>query len=247
MSVKNNPIEEIYKCSILNRNEGAVGGVPKCILVFYGVGGGGDIETPSQISSSLSMSSQDLTRLYNDYLENGTNSKLFENIFSKMELRNIATYDIQVYMINFKIYSDDSIDVTKRKIMLAIKSVIDGGGDIGSNASQVLPQDYAYDEMYLFAKTPVTFDSNDVYHKMIEREHQQDKNADLDFLKTHLIGYSSNSSLPIDIKDNWNNWNNGSENILSRLKSLNAKNIFQDVPIGQSIPSNTYANPFFLE
>lgn len=236
MSIKNNPIEEIYKCSILNRHEGVLGGLPKCIFVFYGVGIGVDLD----VETSSSMSSEDLTRLYNDYIENGTNSKLFENIFSKMELKNIATYGIQVYMINFKIYSDDCIDVIKRKIMLAIKSVTGGGG--GESQLQ-LPPDYAYDEMYLFSKTPVTFDSNEVYHKMIEqsfinneREHDDDKNAELDFLKTYLIGYSSEGQ-PIGVD---------SENILSRLKSLNAKNMFQDVPIGQSIPPNAYVNPFFF-
>ena len=111
MSSKNNPIEEIYKCSILRRYEGVTGGVPKYIFVFYG-----EPETELAPPSS-EMSSEVLTRLYNAYIEDGSNSKLFENIFSKMELKNIATYDIQVYMIPFKIYSDDSIDVVKRKIM----------------------------------------------------------------------------------------------------------------------------------
>ena len=36
MSSKKNPIEEIYKCSILTRRKGVDGGVPKCIFVFYG-------------------------------------------------------------------------------------------------------------------------------------------------------------------------------------------------------------------
>ena len=71
-----NPIEEIYKCSILNGNSAVPGGVPKCILVFYG-------------SNELIISKTEtsLTQLYNEYIENGSNSKLFENIFSKMELK----------------------------------------------------------------------------------------------------------------------------------------------------------------
>ena len=115
---KQNPIEEIYKCSILRRHERVAGGVPKCIFVFYG-----EPETELATSSSPELSSEVLTRLYNAYIEDGSNSKLFEDIFSKMELKNIATYNIRVYMIPFKLYSDDSIDVVKRKIMLAIKCV----------------------------------------------------------------------------------------------------------------------------
>ena len=177
-----NPIEEIYKCSILRRHERVAGGVPKCIFVFYG---NPDTELPLPLASSSEMSSEVLTRLYNAYIEDGSNSKLFENIFSKMELKNIATYDIQIYMIPFKLYSDDSIDVVKRKIMLAVKSVPD-------------LSDYAYDEMYLFSKTPVTFDSNEVYHKITELgltkdEHEHDKTNELDFLKTYLMGYTSST------------------------------------------------------
>ena len=153
MSSKINPIEEIYKCSILRRHESVAGGVPKCIFVFYG-------EPETEVASSSEMSSEVLTRLYNAYIEDGSNSKLFEDIFSKMELKNIATYDIQVYVIPFKLYSDDSIDVVKRKIMLAIKSV----PELSEYAA-------AYDEMYLFSKTPVTFDSNEVYHKMTQFIH----------------------------------------------------------------------------
>ena len=220
-----NPIEEIYKCSILRRHERAAGGIPKCIFVFYGNPETADTDLAS---SSSKMSSEVLTRLYNAYIEDGTNSNLFEDIFSKMELKNIATYDIQVYMIPFKLYSDDSIDVVKRKIMLAIKSVPE-------------LSEYAYDEMYLFAKTPVIFDSNEVYHKITELEltkdeHEHDKTIELDFLKTYLMGYSSSRG-ELD----------GIDNILSTLKGLNGREMFKDVPIGQSIPSNMFVNPFFFD
>ena len=128
MSSKRTPIEEIYKCSILRRREGIAGGVPKCIFVFYGKGLHG-IEAAAAAefasSSSSEMSSEVLTRLYNAYIEDGSNSKLFEHIFSRMELKNIATYDIRVYMIPFKLYSDDSVDVVKRKIMENNKQVRD--------------------------------------------------------------------------------------------------------------------------
>ena len=92
-----NPIEEIYKCSILNRNGAVPGGVPKCILVFYGS------------NELIPKKETSLTQLYDAYIENGSNSKLFENIFSKMELKNIATYNIQVHIIDFKIYSDPNL------------------------------------------------------------------------------------------------------------------------------------------
>ena len=220
-----NPIEEVYKCSILRRHESVAGGVPKCIFVFYG---NPDTDLPLPLASSSEMSSEVLTRLYNAYIEDGSNSKLFEHIFSKMELKNIATYDIQIYMIPFKIYSDDSIDVVKRKIMLAVKSVPD-------------LSDYGYDEMYLFSKTPVTFDSNEVYHKITELgltkdEHEHDKTNELDYLKTYLMGYSSSIGETGRV-----------DNILSTLKGLNGREIFKDVPIGQSIPLNMFVNPFFFE
>ena len=225
-SKQQNPIEEIYKCSILRRHESIVGGVPKCIFVFYGES---ETKLASSSSSSSEMSSEVLTRLYNAYIEDGSNSKLFEHIFSKMELKNIATYDIQVYMIPFKLYSDDSIDVVKRKIMLAIKSVPE------------LSEYAVYDELYLFSKTPITFDSNEVYHKITELgltkdEHEHDKTNELDFLKTYLMGYSSSTGEPSRV-----------DNILSTLKGLNGRELFKDVPIGQSIPSSMFVNPFFFE
>ena len=236
MYSKKNPIEEIYKCSILRRYEGVTGGVPKYIFVFYGASAGIEEVDSELTSSSSEMSSEILTRLYNAYIEDGSNSKLFEHIFSKMELKNIATYDIKIYMIPFKVYSDDSIDVVKRKIMLAIKSVPAATAD---------PElyDYAYDEMYLFSKTPVTFDSNEVYHKMTELaltkdNRERDKTSELDFLKTYVMGYNSSNGEPVDV--------GGVENILSSLKALNAREMFKDVPIGQSIPSNAYVNPFFF-
>ena len=234
MSSKKNPIEEIYKCSILRRYEGVTGGVPTYIFVFYG-------EPETELAPSSEMSSEILTRLYNAYIEDGSNSKLFEHIFSKMELKNIATYDIQVYMIPFKVYSDDSIDVVKRKIMLAIKSIITAAATAATTDPKL--SDYAYDEMYLFSKTPVTFDSNEVYHKMTELaltkdNRERDTKAELDFLKTHVMGYSSSNGEPVDV--------GGVENILSSLKALNAREMFKDVPIGQSIPSNAYVNPFFF-
>jgi hypothetical protein len=222
-SKKQNPIEEIYKCSILRRHESVVGGVPKYMFVFYG-------EPETEIASPTSeMSSEVLTRLYNAYIEDGSNQKLFEHIFSRMELKNIATYDIQVYMIPFKLYSDDSIDVVKRKIMLAVKNVPE------------LSEYAAYDEMYLFSKTPVTFDSNEVYHKITELgltkdEHEHDKTNELDFLKTHLMGYSSSTGQPGRV-----------DNILSSLKELNGREMFKDVPLGQSIPSKMFVNPFFFK
>jgi hypothetical protein len=224
-SKQQNLIEEIYKCSILRRHESVAGGVPKCIFVFYG-----KPETAeTDLASSAEMSSEVLTQLYDAYIDDGSNSKLFEDIFSKMELKNIATYDIQVYMIPFKLYSDDSIDVIKRKIILAIKSV------------PQLSEYAAYDEMYLFSKTPVTFDSNEVYHKLTEMEmtkdeHEHDKTIESNFLKTYLMGYSSSSGELGRV-----------DNILSTLKMLNGREIFKDVPIGQSIPSNIFVNPFLFD
>ncbi len=177
------------------------------------------------------MSSEVLTRLYNAYIEDGSNSKLFEDIFSKMELKNIATYDIRVYMIPFKLYSDDSVDVVKRKIMLAVKSVPE------------LSEYAAYDELYLFSKTPVTFDSNEVYHKITELgltkdEHEHDKTNELDFLKTYLMGYTSSSGQEQPGRV---------DNVLSTLKEFNGREMFKDVSIGQSIPSKMFVNPFFFE
>ena len=218
-SKKQNPIEEIYKCSILRRHESVPGGVPKSIFVFYG--------DPEPSSPSSEMSSEVLTRLYNAYIEDGSNSKLFEDIFSKTELKNIATYDIRVYMIPFKLYSDDSVDVVKRKIMLAIKSVPE------------LSDYTAYDEMYLFSKTPVTFDSNEVYHKITELSlNEHDKPSEMNFLKTYLMGYSSSTGQEQPGRV---------DSILSSLKEFNGREMFKDVPMGQTIPSTMFVNPFFFE
>ena len=216
-----NPIEEIYKCSILK--EGDNGGVPKCLYVFYGSVKG--LDSPP--------TSKQLTHLYQEYNDNGSNSEVFENVFSKMELKNISRYKIKIRFVNFKIYSDDTIDVVKRKIMLAIKE----DGDESDLA-------YTYDELYLFSKTPVLFDSNDVYQELSDAgngntgDEQQVvlKSSDL---KDYLMGYSSSTSVGgeiINVKD-----------VFTTLKKLNAQKLFKDVPIGQSIPLSAYVNPFFIE
>ena len=221
-----NPIEEIYKCSILNGNGAVPGGVPKCILVFYGS------------NELIPKKETSLTQLYNAYIENGSNSKLFENIFSKMELKNIATYNIKVHIIDFKIYSDDTIDVVKRKIMMAAKTLLERGYGSESEFAE-----YAYDEMYLFSKTPITFDSNDVYHQMTELAEQgkddEKKIKESEFLKKYLMGYSNDSGEPIDP--------NSVKDVFATLKKLNADALFKDVSIGQSIPANAYVNPFFFK
>lgn len=211
----------------MNGNSAVPGGVPKCILVFYG-------------SNELIISKKEtsLTQLYNEYIENGSNSKLFENIFSKMELKNIATYNIPVHIIDFKIYSDDTIDVVKRKIMMAIKSLLERGTDSESELA-----DYAYDEMYLFSKTPIIFDSNEIYHKMTELAEQgeqgEKQGKDSEFLKNYLMGYSNDGGEPIDP--------NGVKDVFTTLKKLNASALFKDVSIGQSIPASAYVNPFFFK
>jgi len=216
-----NPIEEIYKCSILKDGGSKNGGIPKCIYVFYG-SVKGVVDSPP--------SSKQLTELYKQYNDNGSNREVFENVFSKMELKNISTYKIKIRFVNFKIYSDDTIDVVKRKIMLAIKE----NGDESDSA-------YTYDEMYLFSKTPVLFDSNEVYQELSELangktgdEHQLVLKPSN--LKDYLMGYTSSEGETIHVKD-----------VFTTLKKLDAKKLFKDVPIGQSIPLNSYVNPFFTE
>uniref|UniRef100_A0A6C0F0Y5 Uncharacterized protein n=1 Tax=viral metagenome TaxID=1070528 RepID=A0A6C0F0Y5_9ZZZZ len=216
-----NPIEEIYKCSILK--EGDNGGVPKCLYVFYGSVKG--LDSPP--------TSKQLTHLYQEYNDNGSNTEVFENVFSKMELKNILRYKIKIRFVNFKIYSDDTIDVVKRKIMLAIKE----DGDESDSA-------YTFDELYLFSKTPVLFDSNDVYQELSNAGNgntgdEQQVVLKSSNLKDYLMGYSSSTSVggeTINVKD-----------VFTTLKKLNAQKLFKDVPIGQSIPLSAYVNPFFIE
>ena len=216
-----NPIEEIYKCSILK--EGDNGGVPKCLYVFYGSVKG--VDSPP--------TSKQLTHLYQEYIDNGSNSEVFENVFSKIELKNISRYKIKIRFVNFKIYSDDTIDVVKRKIMLAIKE----DGDESDSA-------YTFDELYLFSKTPVLFDSNDVYQELSDAGNgntgdEQQVVLKSSNLKDYLMGYSSSTSVggeTINVKD-----------VFTTLKKLNAQKLFKDVPIGQSIPLSAYVNPFFIE
>ena len=173
-----NPIEEIYKCSILK--EGDNGGIPKCLYVFYGSVKG--LDSPP--------TSKQLRHLYQEYNDNGSNSEVFENVFSKMELKNISRYKIKIRFVNFKIYSDDTIDVVKRKIMLAIKE----DGDESDSA-------YTFDELYLFSKTPVLFDSNDVYQELSDAAgngntgDEQQVVLKSSNLKDYLMGYSSSTSV----------------------------------------------------
>ena len=210
-----NPIEEIYKCSILN--EGGEGGIPKCVYVFYGSAKG--IENAP--------TSKQLTHLYDQYIDNGSNSEVFENVFSKLELKNVSKYKIKIHFVNFKIYSDDTIDVVKRKIMLAIKEVDDESDSA-----------YEYDELYLFSKTPVTFDSNEVYQELSDLDNgKMDEQlvSKTSHLKNYLMGYNSSSGETINVKD-----------VFTTLKKLNAQKLFKDVPFGQSIPASAYVNPFFI-
>lgn len=116
--------------------------------------------------------------------------------------------------------------------MLAIKE----DGDESDSA-------YTYDELYLFSKTPVLFDSNDVYQELSDAgngntgDEQQVvlKSSDL---KDYLMGYSSSTvgGEIINVKD-----------VFTTLKKLNAQKLFKDVPIGQSIPLSAYVNPFLVK
>jgi len=212
-----NPIDEIYKCSILKDGD-KNGGIPKCVYVFYGSVKG--LDTPP--------TSKQLTHLYQQYNDNRSNSEVFENVFSKMELENILRYKIKIHFVNFKIYSDDTIDVVKRKIMLAIKEA----GDESDSA-------YTYDELYLFSKTPVLFDSNEVYQELSDAGNgntgdEQQVVLKSSNLKDYLMGYSSSKGETINVKD-----------VFATLKKLNAQKLFKDVPIGQSIPLSAYVKSFF--
>ena len=215
-----NPIEEIYKCSILNEgdsNSNSNGGIPKCIYVFYG----------SVKGIKNAPTSKQLTHLYEQYVDNGSNTEVFENVFSKLELKNILKYKIKILFVNFKIYSDDTIDVVKRKIMLAIQEIDDESDSA-----------YTYDEMYLFSKTPVIFDSNQVYQELSDfgnGKTDEQPGFKASYLKDYLMGYNSSSGETINVKD-----------VFTTLKTLNAQKLFKDVPIGQTIPSSVYVNPFFI-
>ena len=153
-----------------------------------------------------------MTHLYDQYVDSGSNSEVFENVFSKLELKNISKYKIKIHFVNFKIYSDDTVDVVKRKIMLAIKEA----GEKSDSA-------YTYDELYLFSKTPVTFDSDEVYRELSNLdngkmdEHLVSKTS---YLKDYLMGYNQASGEKIDVKD-----------VFTTLKKLNAQKLFKDVPI----------------
>ncbi len=96
-----NPIEEIYKCSILIAGGGdggdGNGGIPKSVYVFYGHLKG------HQMKDDALPTSKQLTQLYRQYHDDGSNSEAFKNVFSKVELKNISKYKIKIHFVNFKI------------------------------------------------------------------------------------------------------------------------------------------------
>ena len=103
-----------------------------------------DSNNISKITVFYGESDLDVQKLF---LENPSNS-VFENVFSKSELENITSNNIPVQFTAQSIYSDDTIQNIKKKIINAYSSSI------------------AFEEMYLFSKQIQNFNNITTYESL---------------------------------------------------------------------------------
>lgn len=155
-----------------------------------------------------------------DLFERDRENEIFNNIFKKEELNIIEKNNIPVKFCEEKIYTDDTIETIKKKIIIEFDKNI------------------CFEEMYLFYKTNEELDTLSVYKKLTQNDKVElTKNMLFEFLLN--IDNIDISSIPD--KDIYNY-----DDILSLKLDTN---ILVNKPIGQRLAainliSSYVANPF---
>lgn len=185
----------IFKISYSNNNE------IKKIYAFVG----------SEMSKQFN-----LTELFETDTENG----IFKSIFSKEELTIIEKNNIPVKFCKERIYTDDTIETIKKKIILEFEKKI------------------CFEEMYLFYKTNEELDTLAIYKKLTQNDKVElTKNKLIEFLLN--IDNIDISSIPEKDVYNYDDF----------LSLKIDTNVLVNKPMGQRLAAinliNTYvANPF---
>ena len=139
------------------------------------------------------------------FLENPSNS-IFENVFSKSELDNISTNNIPVQFTSLSIYSDDTIQNIKKKIISAYSNSI------------------AFEEMYLFSKQIQNVNNISIYDALT---HNNYFSITQDILLQFLSNINDFNIEGVSFKEKYE---------FNDIIDLNiSEKILVDIPLGQHI------------
>jgi len=139
------------------------------------------------------------------FLENPSNS-IFENVFSKSELDNISTNNIPVQFTSLSIYSDDTIQNIKKKIISAYSNSI------------------AFEEMYLFSKQIQNVNNISIYDALT---HNNYFTITQDILLQFLSNINDFNIEGVSFKEKYD---------FNDIIDLNiSEKILVDIPLGQHI------------
>jgi len=177
-----------------------------------------DSNNISKITVFFGESDLDVQKLF---LENPSNS-IFENVFSKSELENISSNQIPVEFTTQTIYSDDTIQNIKKKIINSLSSSI------------------AFEEIYLFAKQIQNFNNISTFDYLT---HNNYFSITQDILFQFLANINDFNIEGITFKEKYD---------FNDIIDLNIpEKVLIDIPLGQHIISgkdsfNYTVNPFRL-
>jgi len=139
------------------------------------------------------------------FMENPSNS-IFENVFSKSELDNISTNNIPVQFTSLSIYSDDTIQNIKKKIISAYSNSI------------------AFEEMYLFSKQIQNVNNISIYDALT---HNNYFTITQDILLQFLSNINDFNIEGVSFKEKYD---------FNDIIDLNiSEKILVDIPLGQHI------------
>lgn len=148
--------QDIYKVCYINNTNIDGDQIPEKIIVFYG-------RTNPVTKENWRISIDELKQQFNFFVqqkiasnfesiqeEYGENDILFDNIFSNTELENINTYNINVEFSFDRLYSDDTIETIKKKIITNLK----------------IEKSHTFDELYIFSKRGIEYTPTQLYNKL---------------------------------------------------------------------------------
>ena len=148
--------EDIYKLCYINNTNIDGDQIPEKIIVFYG-------RTNPITKENWKLSIEELKERFISYVEQkiklnfqsspeeyGENDILFDNIFSNTELENISEFDINVDFSFDRLYSDDTIETIKKKIITNLN----------------IDKSHSFDELYIFSKRGIEYTPTQLYNKL---------------------------------------------------------------------------------
>jgi len=169
--------EDIYKLCYINNTNIDGDQIPEKIIVFYG-------RTNPVTKENWKLSTKELKERFISYIEQkiksnvesspeeySENDILFDNIFSNTELENISEFDITVEFSFDRLYSDDTIETIKKKIITNLN----------------IDKSHTFDELYIFSKRGIEYTPTQLYNKLSNNDTSTiTKNSLINFLtNTH--------------------------------------------------------------